>query len=318
MKTRRRSIWIRLAGGIVYALWCTLALGVGTAMGWIGQSQVLSHVVMDELTRTPPEVVFQNHETLTVLILGCDEDRAPGGKRILRKNARSDMMLVARVDFPARRISGLSIPRDLVVDLPGYSPMKVNAYHAIGGKDLAKDAAEFVLGVPIDRVIVLNYEKFQEMVDMLGGVEMFIPKPLNYDDRRGGLHIHLKPGRQKLNGYDAMCFVRYRHGDSDFARQDRQKDFLLAFKDTVLAKKELLPKVIQGTKEVAGGEFSDREIAALIRFARSVSGDNIKIGMLPVVESSGYNLAIDRSKFTQALRDHYFLGSDRSAMRVGQ
>lgn len=63
-----------------------------------------------------------------------------------------------------------------------------------------------------DRTIVLNFKAFQELIDLLGGIEVFIQKDMVYKDVRGGLDIDLKKGRHNLNGVDAMGHVRFRKG----------------------------------------------------------------------------------------------------------
>src|SRR5687768_9278937 len=310
----------RVFGGLFYVLVCAVALMLGTGAQWVSRSPVLMDVVSQFLGRTPPEKIF-NRDAITLLILGCDEDRAYGGKTILRKYARSDVMLVARIDFKNKRVGGVTIPRDLEVSVPGYMPQKINAYHSIGGQDLAKQAAEQVVGVSIDRVIVINYEAFQKMDDAAGGVTVYVDKKMDYDDDRGHLHVHLKPGRHKLNGYQAMGFVRFRHdAGSDIRRQGRQKDFLIAFKETVKNNPATFPEVTNRAEEVLNGALDSREVAALGLYLRGIPNDNIKMGQVPVVDKPGpgWNLLINESKLQEVLEEHYLLepaGSSRLSRR---
>ncbi len=303
--------WMRLIGGLLYTLLLLFSILAGGVLGWIGESSVLSSILRQSIARTTPQEVFdgqiQNKDALNLLLLGCDEDRAPGGKKILRQYARSDMMLLTRLDFAHNRITGVSIPRDTLAELPGYRSMRINAFHSIGGKDLAKQAVEALLDVPIDKVVVLNYKAFQEMVDLVGGVDIYVNKPLKYTDRAGGLFINLKPGRQVLKGYDAMCFVRYRHGDSDYARQDRQKDFILSFKEAVMKKPGLIGTVADKAVDVLGGELDAREVAALALFARKIGNDNIRMGQIPVLDAGNFDLRVDTGHLRKTLRDFHFL-----------
>lgn len=315
---RRKSIAGRIFGALWYLAVCAVFLGIGSAAGWVATSPILTNMVLTRigLRSSEPKTVFDSDE-MTVLVLGCDEDRYYGGKQILRTAARSDMMLLAKFDFANNRVGGVSIPRDLWVNLPGYSGHKINAYHAIGGPDLAKQAVEHILGVRIDRVMVLNYEAFKDMIDLVGGVEVYIPKNMDYDDVRGGLHIHLKKGRRNLTGYDAMGFIRFRHSDSDFARIDRQRDLMLAFKRQVLQDPAVLPAVVEKAAEVMNGEFNTDEISALSVFMNRVKNDNIRMGTLPVFEGSGTNLILDTAKVEETLQTHYILSrSTRTASRI--
>jgi len=309
----------KVFGGLFYAIVCLVALALGTGAQWVGRSPVLIDAMGMIFGRTPPEKIF-NKDAITLLILGCDEDREYGGKKILRQYARSDMMLVAKIDFKKKRVGGVSIPRDLEVSLPGYMPQKINAYHSIGGKDLAKQAAEQVVGVPIDKVIVINYEAFQKMVDAAGGVTVYVDKKIDYDDDRGHLHVHLKPGRQLLDGYKAMGFVRFRHdAGSDIRRQSRQKDFLIAFKDTVKNNPATFPEVTNCAEKVLNGALDSREVAALGLYLRGIPNDNIKMGQVPVVDkpSRDYRLLINESKMREVLEEHYLIEpSGYSATRL--
>src|SRR5690349_11890698 len=105
----------------------------------MGRSKGMVLMINHVIDHTHPADEFKD-KVLTLLILGCDEDRQsakgsgknrkPGG--ILRHASRSDMMLVAKVDFAHRRISGISIPRDTLWQVPAYREQKINAYHYIG------------------------------------------------------------------------------------------------------------------------------------------------------------------------------------------
>lgn len=299
-----RSTSRRIVGIAGYFLMCAIALGAGAAVRWVGSSKVASAYVMQTLRNEPPKEAFGGLDTVTLLLLGCDEDVSYGGKKVTRKLARSDTMLVVRLDFSKNRISGVGIPRDLLVELPGYRSQKINAYHAIGGKDLAQAAAEKVLGIKIDRTITIDYESFIRMVDMVGGVDVYVPKRMKYTDKRANppLYIDFKPGRQHMDGYQSMCFVRFRHSDDTFHRQDRQVDFMLAFKETLKGQPQLVAQVADQAMAVLGGGLDGSEVAALARFAQGVPKDSIKFGAVPVLPASNYNFNLDEGKLPETLR----------------
>ena len=298
----------RVYGGLAYAFLILLVLFLSSIAGYVHSSPALSAVIRQTIYRETPKDVFKR-EALTLLVLGCDQDLSYGGKKVLKANARSDMIFVAKIDFIKKRISGLSIPRDTLADLPGYRKQKINAFHAIGGAELSKKAVKNLLGISIDRVIAINYVAFQEMVDLVGGVEVYVPKKMDWDDKAGKLFIHLKPGKQLLDGYNAMGFVRFRHSDSDFMRQQRQKDFMMAFKDKVLSQPILINQVCEKAMEVLGGTFTADELTSLALFSKTVKGDNIQMGMLPVVSAGHYNLEVDRGKLEQTLKQYHLVES---------
>lgn len=301
---RSKPLWVRIAGGFFYLLICALAFAGGTVGGLLDDSSVAKKFVTTTLFNEDPREAWDGHNQVTLLILGCDKDLYYGGKKVIKQQARSDMMMVAKLDFFNNRITGVSIPRDTEVDLPGYRSQKINAYHAIGGPELARRAVEKVVPVVIDRVVVLDFDEFEKLVDMVGGVEIYVDKKMKYRDRAGGIDLDLKPGRQKLDGKNAMWYVRFRKSDDDFHRQERQKDFLLAFKDAVMKKPTLLPTVAQESMKVFGGALSEDEVVSIAQFARKVGQDNIKLGMVPTVPGRGTNLEVDQDKLVDVLYEY--------------
>lgn len=292
---------------------------VGAGFQWIKRSDLVYNAFTTEVKKklgvaaTP---AFAGHDSVNLLVLGCDQELYYRGLKVLKDKARSDMMMVVKLDFKNNRISGVSIPRDTLVAAPGYREQKINGYHAFGGPELAKKAVETLLPVTIDRVLVLDFDAFQDMVNLVGGVEIFVPKRMYHVDKAAKLYIDLKPGRQLLNGYDAMCFVRFRKSDSDFKRQERQRDFMLAFKEAVMKNPLQIPKVAEKSKEVMGNALNDDEIVYIAGFVRKVGNDNIKIGQIPVYDVPGtFDLSVDRAKLTDTLLEFHLI-SDYSTAPV--
>ncbi len=323
-RKRRRTPFRRIVGNIFYILFLGILVFSGAIYGWLSQSAIIGSMITQRLSNTKPQQVFYDSldggDSLTILILGCDADYS-GKRRVSNSHARSDMMMVARLDFNRKIVGAVSIPRDTLCAVPGYRRQKINAYHAIGGPDLARRAVEHLLpGVKVDRVAVLNFDAFVEIVDMLGGVEMYIPKDMNYDDYGGGLHIHLKKGRQVLNGKDALGFVRYRKGDSDLERQKRQKELMLALREELVDNLTLGPKVLQKTIELGGGTFDDEEMGSLFLFMSSVDPEKIRMGQIPVHDVPGtYDLAVDVYNLRDTLREYHVVPvSDRVSLYGGR
>jgi len=169
-----------------------------------------------------------------VRILLCGADRRPGDA------GRSDTLLLLCLNPRDGQAALLGLPRDLEVAIPGRGRQKINAAYAYGGTDLARRAVEDLVGWPVDYTALVFFDGFVQAVDALGGVWVDVPdvegrgRGMNYDDRRGHLHVHLRPGFQHLNGVEAIGFVRYRKsnyhglGDSDYARSARQQQFMRA------------------------------------------------------------------------------------------
>ncbi len=176
-----------------------LAISVGLFFG-----------VRDSLSRNDSEV--------NILVMGID---SPTGLK-----ARSDSINLVHIDFKNKRMGILAIPRDTLVDIPGWRVDKINHAHAFGGPQLSCQTVSKYLDLPIDYYVEVNFPMFKSIVDHLGGITINVEKPLKYDDNSANLHIDLPAGEQKLNGERAMGFVRFRHDNtSDWGRITRQHEF---------------------------------------------------------------------------------------------
>jgi len=145
--------------------------------------------------------------------------------------------MLAHVDFRDHTVGILSIPRDTLVRIPGYRGKRRISYaNAFGGPELAQETISDFLGLRPDYYLLVNFDVFERAIDAVGGLETTVDKDLEYDDNWGDLHIHLKAGKQVLNGKQAMGFVRYRQsndgvGESDFVRIRRQQELLRAVRE---------------------------------------------------------------------------------------
>jgi len=179
-----------------------------------------------EPAEIPPWEVFGT-DKMTFILLGHDE--------VDRYAHRSDTLMVGAVDFYAREIRILSIPRDTLVYIPRYGFMKVNSAYALGGDDLVRRTVEGFAGVDVDYVISVNYGGFVEVVDSLGGVDVTVERAMHYDDRRGDTHIHIDAGDHHFNGEEALNYARFRHDAAgDLGRIERQQKLMLALFDQAI------------------------------------------------------------------------------------
>jgi polyisoprenyl-teichoic acid--peptidoglycan teichoic acid transferase len=125
------------------------------------------------------------------------------------------------VNIIGDNITAIALPRDIY--LPALDRRINSVYAKYQGEGLKK-AVEEIVGLPVDYYAVINTDIFEDFVDALGGVELNIKEPMDYDDNAGGLHIHFDPGIQTLDGKDAVKFVRYRNtARGDYDRLDNVK-----------------------------------------------------------------------------------------------
>ena len=193
----------------------------------------------------------------TILVLGSDRRY---GDTKAGLPARSDTIIVVRLDPEKEATAVMSIPRDLKVEIPGHGTGKINTAYALGGPKLTVRTVKRLLNIPISHVVNVNFGGFQRAVNRLGCVYVDIDR--RYFNDRGGpggyATIDLKPGYQKLCGKDSLDFVRYRHTDDDFVRAARQQEFLRQAKDQVG-----LGKVFGDRKELLKifGRYTQTDIA---------------------------------------------------------
>ena len=157
--------------------------------------------------------------------------------------ARSDTIVVTRAGGGM-----LAVPRDTLVDIPGVGKDKINAAFASGGPELTVETLKNLTGVRLNDYVVVNFGGVEEIVDALDGITIEVDNPIRVglDGRR----VFIPAGTQKLDGLEALAYVRYRGGPTaDIGRIGRQQKFLreLARESTSLAKLPHLPATAAAT-----------------------------------------------------------------------
>ncbi|MBI3910882.1 MAG: LCP family protein [Armatimonadetes bacterium] len=232
----RRSWWGRLLRGLAiltFALFCT---AVGTAYflmhKFSGGANFNFVKTTQDLIRFP-QIVFNPHQSfpgrdrVNILCMGLDRnwtrDNMP-----FTSNARTDTMMLASLDLHRRIVSVISIPRDTRVRMPGTGVYaRINEAHSRGGVRYAVDAVEEFLGVKIDYYVIIKQEAIEKAIDAIGGLDIKVEDQMDYDDNWGHLHVHLKPGYQRLRGEQVVGYMRFRHdAEGDFGRIRRQQQVI--------------------------------------------------------------------------------------------
>ncbi len=199
---------------------------------------------------------------VNVLFLGTDGGSLAGN---------TDTIVLAHVDPSQRRIAALWIPRDTLVSIPGHRAGKINAANPLGGPELAVATVEDFLGVKVDYYLLADFAAAAAAIDHLGGVDLEVPRDMHYDDPYQDLHIHLRRGRQHLDGEQALAFARFRNsalGDIDRTRY--QQLLVEALLRRALSPEGLarLPAAVRALLEGARTNAGLREVASLLAAAR--------------------------------------------------
>jgi LCP family protein required for cell wall assembly len=253
--------------------------------------------------------VFPNRNYINLMVIGRDYDYTDQDQ-IIHSHARSDMLMVGRLDFNKHDIDLLSIPRDTRVDIPDWGVGKINAAHAHGGPQLSERTVQSNFGIPSDNYIALDFDGFEKAIDLMGGVDLTVDRKMDYDDNWGHLHIHLKPGYQHLNGQEAMGFVRFRHADSDFVRVQRQQALLAAIKDklhqpAVLAK---VPEILDELDKHLDSDLTTDQKVAIATFVKDTPRNQIQMDTLPSKDGKGTFVETDWAKAEPMIQNIFAVG----------
>jgi LCP family protein required for cell wall assembly len=184
----------------------------------------------------PGDGLLLSNET-TILLLGTDT--SPFGGR--SGNRHADSIMLVRTDPSRHRIAYLSIPRDLLVPVPGLGTMKINASFQAGGAPLAIRTVREFTSIPIEHVVVIDFANFEDLIDAEGGITIDVPRPIvskfdcpypteqrcrQWDGWR------FRKGKQHMDGRRALIYARVRKNElreeDDFARSSRQQAVIQA------------------------------------------------------------------------------------------
>lgn len=222
---------------------------------------------------------------LNVLVMATDVNyTVRNRRRVLGLTGNTDTMVLARFDPASGQVRAISIPRDTRIAIPGRGIFKINAANPYGGPVLAAQVVADFLGVQVDRYVLLNTRAVVQIVDALGGIEVYVPKRMVYHDYAGNLHINLRKGWNVLDGRLAHDFLRFRHDElGDIGRVQRQQAFVQA-----VLKKFLMPSVLLKTPELLGvakdnleTNLSNEELLKLVTLGKDLSRERVQMTMVP-------------------------------------
>lgn len=162
---------------------------------------------------------------INILLIG--QDRREGEGR-----CRSDAMILCTINKSAKTLTMSSFMRDMYVQIPGYLDNRINASYSFGGMDLLDACLNLNFGIVVDGNVEVDFSGFQEVIDLVGGVDIELTAAeAEYLNRRGNWDIEdnswewsLVEGVNHLNGSQALAYSRIREvGNADFGRTNRQR-----------------------------------------------------------------------------------------------
>jgi polyisoprenyl-teichoic acid--peptidoglycan teichoic acid transferase len=277
----------------------------------------LSSTPLRQSTLTPEEAaVFSEKETISyqslrlpqlsrpvnVLVLGTkvltsevddsdseakDKSQEDLGYHALTNSFKglSDTMMLLRFDPAQGKLSVLSIPRDTQTYIEEHGIRKINEANYYGGPALAAQTVSKLLGgVEVDRYVRVNVQAVEKLIDALGGVTVYVPKDMKYQDDSQHLYINLKQGKQHLDGNKAIQFLRFRYDEfGDISRVQRQQTFIRAVVEQALKPQTLLkiPDILSVIQSHLDTNLTVEELMALSGFAAQTKRSDVQMMMLP-------------------------------------
>ncbi len=230
-----------------------------------------------EKERVKPEDIERGNEgnrpvktELVFLLAGVDAGTSEAG-------TRTDTLILCKVNWLDNKISMLSIPRDSYVYIRGEAD-KVNHAHSYGGMQLTMETLRSALGIDLDYYFTMDFDAVMELVDIIGGVEVDVQEPQASD-------LKLDVGVQKLDGYMAMEYVRYRKGfeSGDLGRVSAQQDFLRIALPQILSPKNIvhLPALLSALNDYSDSNFGPLTTLSMMPAALRFGSAEIESAVLP-------------------------------------
>ena len=244
----------------------------------LGFNSDFTQIKEDLVSKVKPEAILPTfHKPTTIILMGVDERKDDVG--------RSDTLMILNLSKDTASL--LTIPRDTMVYIKRHGYQKINSAYAHGGAKLTRETVEDFLGLEIDYYVTINKSRFAEVIDAMGGVDIYVERDMHYEDPwddDGGLYIDLKQGIQHLDGQTAIEFVRFRDDEGDVGRVRRQQAFMKACADR-LSEPSMLIKIPELLKVAVKAIDTDLTSSEMLTAAGSLKSaevaGNVKTGVVP-------------------------------------
>lgn len=281
---------LKIAGISLGAVVLTAALVAGGYMLWERAPEVEPGAIVAEPEASPqatarttaqedkgtPFDTQRKDGVYTILLAGNDDG-----------TGNTDTIMVGKIDTVRHTMDFVSIPRDTIINVE-WDNRKLNSVYwgsknnGGNGIDALRSHVKKLIGFDVDCYAVADLESIIEVVDVMGGVYFDVPFEMNYDD---GPVIHLQPGYQLLDGYEAMGLCRYRDGyvNGDLERIEVQHQFLKTVAEQFISLGNIpnIGKVSKILAESMDTNLTAANIAYFIRQALMCNTEDINFYTAP-------------------------------------
>jgi LCP family protein required for cell wall assembly len=229
---------------------------------------------------TQPKPACGGPETLSVLVLGIDE------------NEQADAIRLVRIDFVNKKVWVLSIPRDFYVPIAdmsmnGINNGRINAAYGYGEYFNGKGGGivsianniNYNFGVTFDNYFILHFDEIAKYIDMIDGVDIVLDKPV------ADGNLYFEAGPHHFDGETAVAFMRMRYYDTDFHRVRRQSQILTAFYKKTMDEFNLVQLLKVSVTVLAdksiSTDFGIKDVYPLACLARDLKSSDVSFIEIP-------------------------------------
>lgn len=225
----RPGIWKKLLLGALLVIFASAGATSVAAFSEVGKvvdalkTNDSINLVPTDISKVPPG------QAQTILLLGSDrrpKNATDGGAGT---GARSDTIILARLDPQRKATALMSLPRDLRVQIPGHGMDKINEAYDLGGPALTLRTVKNLTGLPINHVINVDFGGFERAINAIGCIYVDVDRRY-FNDTAAYAYINVPSGYQRLCGQQALEYARFRHEDTDLVRAVRQQEVIRATK----------------------------------------------------------------------------------------
>ena len=280
---------------------------------------------------TPEEEKSTPENTLNDIIKPFTTERDPVNILVLGGDAvagNTDTIMLINYNPSTAKLNLLSVPRDTKVHVKDSSIPKVNSAFPVGGSKLAVGTVGNLLGVKIKYCVFIDIKGFRDIIDLIGGVDYYIPVDMDYEDPTQDLSIHLSKGQQRLDGEKAEQFMRFRqpleytneimqyYDGSDLKRIDAQQNFI---KELIRQKLNIytLPKINSIIGTAINSVQTNLTLTEALKLAVNISKlsqetiDMFKVPGEATEEETGWYYIMDRVKTADIVKKYFSSGSEK-------
>ncbi|MCX7780843.1 MAG: LCP family protein [Negativicutes bacterium] len=311
---RRKIRWDRVFLVLFFVLAIVASLAGAAMYAYYNAFRTVAGEPAATISEKSAEVLTKR---INVLLIGIDDGEDPKVP-----SRRADTLMLASINPESGTINLLSLPRDTRVSIPGHKGLdKISHAYAYGGVDLTVETVKRFLGVPIHYYMAIDWRGFIEVIDILGGVDLYVENNMDYEDPYANLEIHLKKGYQHLDGEKAGQYVRFRHDElGDIGRVQRQQRFLKALANEMMQMGTIikLPAIASTLRQYVDTDMNTLAMLKVANSLKTFQTGALRAEMLPgnFATIDGLSYWVPDKEQTKKLVESMFTSSVRNVSSV--